>query len=158
ALGGIIADHLPWSFVFWINVPVGIAAFIAAVFLLRRLPRHDRKHKLDVPGAVLMISAGLTLMLAMTWGGRRYPWLSPEIIGLLIGSAALWAGFAWQMLHAEEPFVPLAVLRDPTVRNATGLTCFGSGTFVGLNILVPFYLTTALGMSATDSGLAVISI
>ncbi len=77
---------------------------------LRRLPRNHRPHQLDVLGAVLMVGAALSLMLALAWGGTHYPWTSSRIVTLLASSAALWVLFALRLLTAREPFIPLAIL------------------------------------------------
>ena len=79
-LGGFFAEHLHWSIIFWINVPLGLIAFFMTDRLLRRLPRHDRPHALDVLGAVLLVAATSVLMLALNWGGVRYPWGSLQIL------------------------------------------------------------------------------
>src|SRR5436189_3478198 len=60
ALGGFMADHLHWSVIFWINIPMGFAALAITTFLLRGLPRHERPHRLDVLGAILMVSASVS--------------------------------------------------------------------------------------------------
>src|ERR1700733_3486050 len=109
-LGGLLTDHLHWSLIFWINLPLGAVALIMTERALRRLPRHDRPHQLDMIGAALMVCAALSLMLALNWGGTHYPWSSGHIITLLGSSAALWALFAMRLLSAREPFIPLAVL------------------------------------------------
>src|ERR1700728_5290823 len=75
-LGGLLTDHLNWSFIFWINVPLGAIALVMTGRALRRLPRHDRPHQLDIPGAVLMVVAAIALLLALDWGGARYGWTS----------------------------------------------------------------------------------
>ena len=82
-LGGFVAEHLHWSWIFWINLPLCALAFLLTHNVLRQLPRHDRPHKLDVLGATLMVGAAIALMLALTWGGRRYPWGSTQIVALL---------------------------------------------------------------------------
>ena len=110
-LGGLLTDHLHWSLIFWINLPLGAVALVMTDRALRRLPRHDRPHQLDVIGALLMVGAAMVLMLALAWGGTRYPWSSARIITLLAVSAALWVLFALRLLTAREPFIPLAILR-----------------------------------------------
>src|SRR5262250_1896991 len=72
--GGLLTDQLHWSLIFWINLPLGAAALVMSERALRQLPRNERPHQLDVIGAVLMVSAGLLLMLALAWGGTHYPW------------------------------------------------------------------------------------
>ncbi len=96
-LGGLLTDHVHWSLIFWINLPMGLVALILTDRALRRLPRNDRPHRLDLAGAGLMVAAALALLLALAWGGVRYPWTSPIILGFFAASAALWLAFAcWQ--------------------------------------------------------------
>jgi EmrB/QacA subfamily drug resistance transporter len=155
-LGGFFAEHLHWSVIFWINLPLGALAFFMTNAALKRLPRHDRRHRLDVLGAALLMSATVSLLLALNWGGVRYPWLSLPIFGLVAASALLWALLALRLRTAREPLIPLAVLGNPVVRMGTLAACFGMGTFIGLTIYVPVYFETVLGLSASSSGLALI--
>ena len=67
-----------WSLIFWINLPLGIVAIVMTDRALRRLPRNERPHKLDFIGAALMVAAAMALLLALAWGGVRYPWGSPH--------------------------------------------------------------------------------
>ncbi|MBO0751760.1 MAG: MFS transporter, partial [Bradyrhizobiaceae bacterium] len=99
-VGGVLTDNLHWSLIFWINLPMGALALVMSYRALQRLPRHDRPHTLDWPGATLMVTAALALMLAMTWGGVRYPWASWPIAALIAGSAVLWLAFAWRIATA----------------------------------------------------------
>src|SRR5207248_1962610 len=99
-VGGFIAEHFSWVWIFWLNLPLCTLAFFFASRVLQRLPRHERSHKLDVLGAVLMVGAAIPLMLALTWGRRRYAWYSPELIALFIGSAVLWVLFALRVMTA----------------------------------------------------------
>src|SRR3981081_1078053 len=125
-LGGFIAEHLHWSWIFWINLPLCALAFLLTHNVLRQLPRHDRPHKLDVLGATLMVGAAIALMLALTWGGRRYPWGSTQIVALFAASVVLWVLFAWRVMTAAEPVIPLSVLRRGGVRVGTA-TAFPAG-------------------------------
>ena len=77
------------------------------------MPYHPRKDKLDVIGALLRMAAAVVLLLALSWGGRRFDWLSPHFGALLLTSAILWGLFAWRLVATEEPFLPLAVLGNP---------------------------------------------
>jgi len=82
-LGGIIADRLHWSVIFWLNVPLGVLTALLVWHSMARLPRHQRTHKLDLIGATLMIAASVAFLLALTSGGTRVPWVSPTILGLI---------------------------------------------------------------------------
>jgi EmrB/QacA subfamily drug resistance transporter len=155
-LGGIIAEALHWSVIFWINLPLGLAAYWMTSSALKRLPRHERPHKLDVLGAALITSATMTLLLALSWGGTHYRWASPQILGLVGLSVLLWLAFAWRLRTAGEPLIPLAILANPVVRDGTIAAGFGMGTFIGLTIYLPLYFETVAGLSAAHSGLGLL--
>jgi EmrB/QacA subfamily drug resistance transporter len=156
-LGGFFAEKLHWSFIFWINLPLGVLALALSDRALRRLPRHERPHKLDFLGAGLMIVATVTLLLALSWGGAEYPWASVEVIGLVAISAVAWGLFTWRLLTAAEPFVPLSVMFHQVVATATASNFFAVGTSVALTIYIPIYFESVLGLTAGQSGLALIA-
>jgi EmrB/QacA subfamily drug resistance transporter len=155
-LGGFFAQSLHWSLIFWINLPLGLLAFWLINGRLKRLPRHDRPHRLDIPGAVLLVSATTSLMLVVNWGGYAYPWLSAQVIGLGSVSLVAWIAFFARLSTAAEPLIPLAVLKDPVVAAATASGALCVGTYVGLSIIVPIFFETSLGFTARQSGLALI--
>jgi multidrug resistance protein len=155
--GGFLTDYLHWSFIFWINLPLGAVALAMTDRALKRIPRNDRPHKLDGVGAALMVAAALALLLALNWGGVRYPWGSAAIVALLAGSAALWLGFGWWLARAVEPFIPLALIREPLIALMVAAGFFSIGTIIGLSIVVPLYLELVLGFSASGGGIALIA-
>ena len=156
-LGGLLTDHLHWSFIFWINLPLGAVALVMTERALRRLPRNDRPHQLDVIGAALMVGAALALMLALAWGGIHYPWSSLRIVTLIASSGALWVLFTLRLLTAREPFIPLAILHGRVTSTITIAAFFWIGTIIGVTIYTPLYCQTVLGVSASLSGLALIA-
>ena len=153
-LGGVLSEHLHWSFIFWINLPLGGIAFFISGGILKRLPSHERPHKIDWIGALLMVAASGSLMLSLSWGGDEYPWASPQVIGLLVASLVLWLLFTGRLLTAPEPFVPLAVMFNSVVANATLSNFFIVGCSVALTIYLPIYFQAALHLTASQSGLA----
>lgn len=155
-LGGFFAEHLHWSMIFWINLPLGLVALFIAFHQLKKLPRFDRPHRLDLLGAGLMVAATVSLLLALSWGGLRFPWFSLPIFGLFAGSFVLWALFAMRMRLAPEPLIPPGVLHNPVVRMGVLSACFGMGTYIGLTIYLPVYFEAVRGLSASLSGLALI--
>jgi EmrB/QacA subfamily drug resistance transporter len=156
-LGGFLTDHLHWSLIFWINLPLGAAALVMTDRALRRLPRHDRPHRLDMAGATLMVGAALALMLALAWGGTHYRWTSWTIIALMFGSAALWVLFALRLLAAPEPLIPLAILRSRVTSAITCAAFFSIGAVIGVTIYTPLYCQVVLGASASMSGVTLIA-
>jgi EmrB/QacA subfamily drug resistance transporter len=158
ALGGVIADRLHWSVIFWLNVPLGLVAALLTGQAMKRLPRHERPHQLDIPGAALMTAAAVALLLALTSGGTRVAWLSPTIFGLVGASILLTLVFAWWLRRAPEPFLPLTVLANPVMRLGTMATSCGLGVMTGFMIYLPLYYQVVHKLSATQSGLALIPV
>src|SRR5258708_7460995 len=150
-LGGFLADHLHWSAIFWINIPLGIAALAVTSTLLRGLPRHERPHRLDVIGAALIVAAGGSFMLGLNLAGIRFPWASLPITALFCFALIVGALFVLRLITAPEPLIPISVLRDPVVRCAVVANACGWGSIVGLNIFLPSYLQTIIGLSPTDA-------
>ena len=155
-LGGLFAEHLHWSAIFWINLPLGLIAFLMTNAKLKLAPRHERPHKLDYLGAALLTLATTSLLLALSWGGRRFAWTSEQILALIVGSAGLWVAFLWRLNCAAEPLIPPSVYRNRLVRDGFGAASFAMGTFIGLSIYMPIYFESALRLSATLSGVALI--
>ena len=156
ALGGWICDHLSWWVIFIWKIPFCILTILLAQTILRRLPRYGRPHRLDFAGAVLVMSASACFMLALNLGGVHYPWLSTPVLSLLGGALVLGTGFVIRLLTAVEPLIPISILADRAARLTMAAHSFGWGSIVSLNIFLPMYLQSALGWSATSSGLSLV--
>ena len=157
-LGGFFAEYLHWSYIFWINLPLGLAAYLMTNRVLKLLPRHDRPHRIDILGAA---SHGRRHRRAPPRAhlGRHHlsPGTRPLILGLLAASLVGWVLFAWRLASAPEPFIPLSVLANPVVRNGVISPLFAVGTLVGLSVFVPLYFEAVLGLTAAESGFALIA-
>lgn len=154
-LGGLLAETFHWSWIFWINVPLGFVGFWLTNDRLKRLPRHDRRHRLDLLGAALMAGATGTLMLALN-SGARDGWGSHAVLATFAGSAILWAMFGFRLGTAREPLIPVAVLSDKVVAFGTLASSLAMGSYIGLTITVPLFFETVLGLSARESGVALL--
>ncbi len=157
-LGGIIADRWHWSAIFWLNVPLGLIAAGLVSNSMRRLPRHERPHRLDYLGTALVIAAATLLLLALTCGGTRLPWLSPEIFTMVGGAVLLTGVFAWWLNRTPEPFLPLHVLANPVMRVGTTATACGLGVMTGFMIYMPLYFQIVHRLSPTQAGAALIPV
>lgn len=155
-LGGFFAQHLHWSAIFWVNLPIGLAAFVLTNDKLKLLPRRERRHSVDYPGAALLVASSTSLMLALSWGGVHYPWVSAPVLGLAAFGLAGAAAFAVRLAKAAEPLIPLSVLSDRVVTSATLAACFAMGTLIGLSIYVPIFLEGVIGLDPSRSGLAMV--
>jgi MFS family permease len=158
ALGGVISDYVHWSAIFWLNIPLGLLALMLTSSRLRLLPRNERRHRLDVIGAALIVTASVGFMLALTLGGVSYPWLSVPIFALTAAALALGILFVFRLITAAEPLIPVSILSDPVARWALAANTFGWAPIVGLNIFMPMYLQSVLAMSATSAGLSLMVI
>jgi len=155
-LGGFLAQHFHWSAIFWINVPLGLLAFGLTNRLLRKLPRHDRPHRLDILGAALMALATTLLMFALNGEGAAIGKGSFWFAALIGASILTWGLFALRIRLAAEPLVPLRVLANPVVRTAAIASSLGVGTNVAMTIYVPIYLQAEMNLTASQSGIALI--
>jgi MFS family permease len=156
ALGGFLSDFVHWSAIFWLNIPLGLTALIVVSRFLRRLPRYERPHRLDLIGAMLIVVASVSFMLALNLSGMRYAWTSAPVVALFAAAALVGGLFVWRLLTAPEPLIPLAVLRHRIVCAAAIANGCGWAAIVGLNIFLPIYLQSVVGLSPTDAGLALI--
>ena len=158
ALGGFLADHLSWSAIFWLNLPLGLAAYVVTTTLLRGLPRHERPHRLDVIGAILIVTASVSLMLGLNLAGIRFSWASLPILALFASAAIVGALFVLRLITAPEPLIPVAILLDPVVRCSFIANALGWASIVGLNIFLPSYLQSVAALTPTDAGLALMAL
>lgn len=150
-VGGFLTDSLSWRWVFYINIPFSLVA-IPAIWINLPLRRGARKPKVDYFGALLLSVASVLLLLALVWAGSKYAWGSLEIMGLIASSAALLLAFIWQESRHPDPMVPLHLFRNGVFVLANLiLFAFGIGMF-GVLAYLPIFVQTALGASATASG------
>ena len=157
-LGGLFAEHLHWSLIFWINLPIGFLAMAIINNPLRKLPIAAKNHRIDGLGAVLLVIATSLLLLALNWGGSAYPWFSREILGLVACSAVFWAFFALRLLRASEPLISLEVLSNPIVLAGTISMFMLQAANIGASVYLPVYLQSVVGLSVSESGTAMLGL
>ncbi len=152
-LGGVFAEYASWPWIFWINLPLGAAAFVIVNRRLAALPWRGRPHRLDALGALLLVAAAALFVLALGQDAARH---LATTAALLAASSVFWALFAWRAKTAEEPFIPLSVLANRVARHATLTGAFGLGSYIGLSVVLPVYFESGLGLAPDRSGLALI--
>ena len=155
-LGGFFVDNLTWQWAFYINIPVGIAAFVIALFALT-LPNKKATKRIDILGVIFLSAATTCLIFFTDFGGDRdFGWSSPATWAWGVGLLAAVAGFIIAEARAEDPIIPLSLFRNPVFVNATaiGLT-LGLGMFAAIGF-VPTFLQMSSGTSAAASGLLMI--
>lgn len=154
-LGGWFTDGPGWRWIFYINLPVGLAALVVTSIALR-LPTPRREHTIDYLGAGLIIGAVSSLLLYLDWAGRDRGWTDPVSLGLLALAAILGVLFVIVENHSPEPIIPMRLFHNSvfSVGNLYGFLA-GMAMFGGI-IFLPLYLQAIKGMSPTQSGLALL--
>jgi len=151
-LGGFFVDHLTWRWAFYVNLPVGVAALLVTSVALD-LPFRRTGHTVDYLGAALLVAGVTCVLLVTVWGGDRYGWGSPAILGLAAMGALLLGAFAVQEQRASEPVLPPRLFRDPVFRVATATLFLIGVAMFGAIVFLPLFLQVVVGASATSSGL-----
>jgi EmrB/QacA subfamily drug resistance transporter len=152
--GGFIAEHFHYSVIFWSNVPLGLLALGVTSTLLKRLPRNERPHKLDVAGAALIVAASASFMFVLNAGGHHLAWTSPGIVAMSLFSVATWVLFVVRLLTAQEPLIPIGLMRNAIVRHGTIANAVGWASVIVLNIYLPMFLQAVHGYTPSASGAA----
>jgi EmrB/QacA subfamily drug resistance transporter len=151
-LGGFFTDHLTWRWAFWINIPVGIVVFVVAAAAIPSLADRSRP-VIDYAGIMLVGVGASGLTLATSWGGVTYPWASPTIIGLFVGSLATLALFVWVETRAREPILPIRLFRSSVFTVCCVLAFVVGFAMLGALTFLPTFMQFVNGVSATVSGL-----
>lgn len=154
-LGGWLTDVINWRWIFYINIPVGIAALVITSMALK-MPVVRREHKIDYLGASLIVGGVSMLLLYLNWAGEAYGWGAAGPLALAVGAVALTVAFVMVELRAEEPIIPMRLFRN-SIFSVGNLYGFMAGvSMFGIIIYLPLYYQAVMGMSATRSGLALI--
>ena len=151
-LGGLLTDSFSWRYVFYVNMPFGA---LALYVLLVHMPllRTSTRQRFDSPGTVLLLLWTVPLLLALSWGGTTYPWLSWEILGLFALVASALTTFYVVERRSSAPLFHMDLLKIPTFAWAGLGTLFFGAAFLGSVLFLPFYLVMAKNVTPLHAGL-----
>jgi EmrB/QacA subfamily drug resistance transporter len=150
-LGGVLTSYLSWSWVFFINVPVGVAVIAVTPWLLRESRSELRHRHFDVAGAT-SITSGLMLLVYALTRAPQYGWSDATTIGLLAGAALLIAAFVAIELRSAAPLLPLRIFRQRTLAAANGIAVLVSAVGFSQFFLLTLYMQQVLHYSALQTG------
>ena len=156
-LGGVLTSWLAWSWIFFINVPVGLAIVALSPFLLRE-SRAGLEHRLfDVAGAT-SITAGLMLLVYAMTRATQIGWGTAETIGLLMASAALIGTFVVIELRSKAPLLPMRIFRLRTLATSNVVSFLVAASLFSQFFLLTLYMQQVLHYSAIQTGVAYIAL
>ena len=152
-IGGFLTDGPGWRYVFYVNLPVGFVALAILYFFFPLVKAQKATNfKIDFAGSVSLVAAIVPFLLALSWGGRDYPWASPVILGMEAAGVLFAAAFVFVELRAAHPIVDLALFRNSIVSIALSTAFLASSAMFGATLFIPLFVQSVLGSSATESG------
>jgi EmrB/QacA subfamily drug resistance transporter len=150
-MGGVIAEHLHWSWIFFINVPVGIAGIVVARLVIRESKDTSREQSLDLPG--LAVSAvGLFSLTYALIEANTYGWTSPRILAMFAIAAVSLVGFVLLETHQRLPMIDLSLFRNSTFAGANAVMLLVALAMFGVFFFVSLFIQNVLGWTATQAG------
>jgi EmrB/QacA subfamily drug resistance transporter len=154
-LGAYITDHIAWEWVFYINLPLGVLAFIMIAFFYKESHEHS-KNQIDWWGAATLVGAVVCLMFALEFGGKNFAWDSSTILGLFAGFAVLTIAFLFVETKAEEPIISFGLFKQRLYATSILSALFSGAAFIMASVYIPIFIQGVLGGSATNSGLVLL--
>jgi EmrB/QacA subfamily drug resistance transporter len=154
-VGGWITDNFSWRWLFYVNLPFGIAA-LAFIVAYLHIPQVPRRHNLDYVGFFALPVALVAVLLATTWGGTIYPWDSWQIVSLYAAGALVLIGFLINEYYAAEPVLPLRLWKNSIFALSNVSNMAIAMTMFGAIFFIPVYAQGVIGVNVTNSGAVLI--
>ncbi|BDB22709.1 MFS transporter [Cupriavidus sp. P-10] len=154
-VGGWVSDHMSWRWLFWVNVPLGLLAMVMCYRGLAMLPPRGGRARVDWLGALLLAVAIVAFLLAMSWGGDVYDWLSPELAALLVAAAVAVALLAWQERRAADPMLPPRLFGNRAYVMGVAASALSALNIFLCIFALPLHFQLVRGADASTSGLLV---
>jgi EmrB/QacA subfamily drug resistance transporter len=151
-IGAFLTDHLSWHWIFYVNVPIGLLSLFFITTAYKESPQRSDQ-RIDWGGAITLVIAVVSLMFALEFGGKEFPWESWQIIGLFASFFLFFMSFLWIERKASEPIISFWMFKSPLFASAQALAFLYGAAFIILTILIPIFVQAVYGGSATNAGL-----
>lgn len=151
-VGGFLTDSFSWRWVFYVNLPLGVAALVVTGIVLR-LPFHRARHSLDLVGAALLVTSVTSCLLATVWASREHGWGAPLTVGLYAAATVGAVSFVWWERHVDEPVLPPRMFERPGFTPAVAIAFLAGAAMFGAMVFLPVFLQGVQGSAATNAGL-----
>jgi EmrB/QacA subfamily drug resistance transporter len=150
-IGGLITEHIDWSWIFIVNVPIGVLGFAVSTLVVRESRDTSADQRLDFPGLIASAVALFALTFALI-EANGYGWGDPVILGLFALSAVAFAAFVWLETHQRSPMLDLSLFRSSTFAGANVVALLVTLAMFGVFFFMSIYMQNVLGYSATKTG------
>ena len=164
-IGGFFTDHgtvtlfghlvAGWRWVFYLNLPLSLLSLFMIIVKMPKMS-HAAKGKIDFIGAGLIIATVTPLLLALTFGGQKYPWASPVVLGLFAGSALGLVLYVIAERFASDAILPLDLFKNQVFSTANLAGFLVSMSFMSTVAFLPLFMQLGQGVGATTSGLSML--
>ncbi len=156
-LGGVLTEYLSWSWIFFVNVPIGIAALFFVPRFVRESRADGLARQFDAAGAVAVTASLMLFVYALT-ETTNVGWGAPRTIGVLVASAVLMAAFFVIEMRTRSPLVPLHIFKRRTLTGANTVGFILGTTIFGMFFLLSLYMQQVLGFSAIQTGVGYLAV
>ncbi|GIP35774.1 MDR family MFS transporter [Paenibacillus sp. J2TS4] len=150
-VGGFFVDQISWHWIFFFNLPFGIAAMLMLGISFKETVEKTKKN-IDYWGAAVFAAAMFSLLYALQKGGESDQWTSPAVVGLLVAFAVLMVLFLFIESRVKDPLIPLQLFRIRAISVTNIVSLLVSAILIGLTVYIPIWVQGVLGFSATRSG------
>ncbi|KIW17361.1 hypothetical protein PV08_04555 [Exophiala spinifera] len=159
-IGGALTTEASWRWCFYINLPVGAVTLLALALLFRpperasdKMPLIQKVRQIDIVGCAIFIPTIVMILLALQWGGQKYPWKSATVIGLFCGSAGLAAIFLlWEHHQGDKAMIPFSILLQRSILLSCLFSALMFGAYLLNNYYIPEWFQVVKGASPLHSG------
>jgi EmrB/QacA subfamily drug resistance transporter len=155
-LGGWMTDDLSWRWIFWINLPIGVGAYVLSSRALKLLKVRRQQARIDYAGAAMLTACVACVLLVMSWGGNAYPWLSAPVVLVTAAALALLGLLVSWERRTAHPLLPPRLFADGVFTRGVMIAALAAAAMFGGTFLLPLFFQLLRGVDAATSGTLIV--